>query len=100
MSVMILCSLRECIFTISGECIFDVSDDQFFVKGIVEGTCEIPGDFLNNGSYYISIIFVENSSKQLYYYEECLSFEVEDFRENMNWYGQWMGMYVLNFLLS
>jgi lipopolysaccharide transport system ATP-binding protein len=51
---------------------------------------EIPGDFLNNGSYYISIIFVENSSKQLYY-EECLSFEVEDFRENMNWYGQWMG---------
>jgi lipopolysaccharide transport system ATP-binding protein len=64
---------------------------QFFVKGIVEGTYEIPGDFLNNGSYYISIIFVENSSKQLYYYEECLSFEVEDFRENMNWYGQWMG---------
>jgi lipopolysaccharide transport system ATP-binding protein len=80
------------LFTISGECIFDVSDDPILCKkGIVEGTCEIPGDFLNNGSYYISIIFVENSSKQLYYYEECLSFEVEDFRENMNWYGQWMG---------
>lgn len=80
------------LFTISGECIFDVSDDPILCKkGIVEGTCEIPGNFLNNGSYYISIIFVENSSKQLYYYEECLSFEVEDFRENMNWYGQWMG---------
>jgi lipopolysaccharide transport system ATP-binding protein len=80
------------LFTISGECIFDVSDNSILCKkGIVEGECEIPGDFLNNGSYYISIIFVENSSKQLYYYEECLSFEVEDFRENMNWYGQWMG---------
>ncbi len=80
------------LFTISGECIFDVSDNPILCKkGIVEGECEIPGNFLNNGSYYISIIFVENSSKQLYYYEECLSFEVEDFRENMNWYGQWMG---------
>lgn len=80
------------LFTISGECIFDVSDDPILCKkGIVEGECKIPGNFLNNGSYYISIIFVENSSKQLYYYEECLSFEVEDFRENMNWYGQWMG---------
>ena len=80
------------LFTISGECIFDVSDNPILCKkGIVEGECEIPGNFLNNGSYYISIIFVENSSRQLYYYEECLSFEVEDFRENMNWYGQWMG---------
>src|SRR5690606_17917336 len=80
------------LFTISGECIFDVSDDPILCKkGMVEGECEIPGNFLNNGSYYISIIFVEDSSKQLYYHEECLSFEVEDFRENINWYGQWMG---------
>lgn len=80
------------LFTISGECIFDVSDDPILCKkGIVEGECTIPGDFLNNGSYYISIIFVEDSSKQLYYYEEALSFDVEDYRENINWYGQWMG---------
>lgn len=80
------------LFTISGECIFDVSDDPILCKkGIIEGECTIPGDFLNNGSYYISIIFVEDSSKQLYYYEEALSFDVEDYRENINWYGQWMG---------
>jgi lipopolysaccharide transport system ATP-binding protein len=27
----------------------------------------------------------------LYYYEEALYFDVEDFRENMNWYGKWIG---------
>ncbi|WP_372756553.1 ABC transporter ATP-binding protein [Mariniflexile sp.] len=80
------------LFTLSGECIFDVSNDSLlFEKGFIDGECNIPGNFLNNGSYYISIIFVEDSSKQLYYYEECLSFDVEDYRENMNWYGDWMG---------
>lgn len=88
----ILLAVGVHLFTISGECIFDVSHDPLlYKKGIIEGECHIPGDFLNDGSYYISLIFVEDSSKQLYYYEECLSFEVADFRENINWYGKWMG---------
>ncbi len=86
------------LFTISGECIFDVSNDPIICKkGIVGGECHIPGDFLNDGSYYISLIFVENSSKQVFYYEEGLSFEVADFRENINWYGKWMGYVRPNF---
>jgi lipopolysaccharide transport system ATP-binding protein len=69
---MILCSLLQgASLQFQENVFFDVSDDQFFVKGIVEGTCEIPGDFLNNGSYYISIIFVENSSKQLLLRRVC-----------------------------
>jgi lipopolysaccharide transport system ATP-binding protein len=80
------------LFTITGECIFDVSHTPaIYNYGILEGECHIPGQFLNDGSYYLSIIFVKDSSEVLYYYEESLNFDVEDFRENMNWYGKWIG---------
>jgi lipopolysaccharide transport system ATP-binding protein len=42
-------------------------------------------------SYYISIIFVKDTSIEVYYLNECISFDVEDYRENTNWYGKWMG---------
>lgn len=80
------------LFTIGGECIFDVSHPpERFRKGVLEGTCTIPGNFLNDGSYYISIIVVKDTSQPLFYFEECLFFEVEDYRENMAWFGKWMG---------
>jgi lipopolysaccharide transport system ATP-binding protein len=80
------------LFTASRECIFDVtSTPQGFKKGLVEGQCDIPGNFLNDGSYYFSLIFVKDTSVELFYLEECLALEVEDYRENMNWYGKWSG---------
>ena len=80
------------LFTLSGECVFDVCcAPEYYDEGILEGECTIPGNFLNDGSYYFSIIFVKDSSQQLFYLEECLHFEVEDYRENINWYGKWMG---------
>jgi lipopolysaccharide transport system ATP-binding protein len=89
------------LFTLEGECIFDVSHTpENFKTGIIEGECQIPGQFLNDGSYYFSIIFVKNSSEVLYYYEEALFFEVEDYRENINWYGKWMGAVRPNFPIT
>ena len=80
------------LFTVAGECIFDVSlPPQVHRKGILEGTCSIPGNFLNDSSYYFSIIFVKDTSQQIFYFENCLQFEVEDFRENIAWHGKWMG---------
>lgn len=80
------------LFTASRECIFDVnSSPQEYGRGLVEGQCEIPGNFLNDGSYYFSLIFVKDTSVELFYLEECLSLEVEDYREDMNWYGKWSG---------
>ncbi len=80
------------LFTYGGECIFDVpSPTQPCDKGLVEGECTIPGNFLNDGSYYISLIFVRDTSVQLFYLEECLSFDLEDYRENIQWYGKWWG---------
>lgn len=80
------------LFTVAGECIFDVATaPTTYDAGVIEGRCTVPGNFLNDGSYYFSIIFVRDSSQQLFYLEECLYFEVEDYREGLNWYGKWMG---------
>ncbi|WP_240615298.1 ABC transporter ATP-binding protein [Pedobacter paludis] len=78
--------------TVMGDCIFDVdSIAQPFQKGLVKGQCTIPGNLLNNGSYTISLIFIRNTSSAIFELEECLSFDVEDFRENTAWYGDWPG---------
>jgi lipopolysaccharide transport system ATP-binding protein len=80
------------LFTLSGECIFDVSTTpSIFKEGLMEGECSIPGNFLNDGSYYFSIIFVKNTSEPLFYLEECLYFDMEDYRVNTSWFGKWMG---------
>jgi lipopolysaccharide transport system ATP-binding protein len=80
------------LFTQSRECIFDInSTPQEYKRGLVEGQCEIPGNFLNDGSYYFSLIFVKDTSVELFYLEECLSLDVEDYRSDMNWYGKWLG---------
>lgn len=85
-------SLGFHVFSYSGECIFDVPSPSYvFKKGVIEGECKIPGNFLNDGSYYISVIIVKDTSVQLFYYEECISFEIADYRENIKWYGKWMG---------
>ncbi|MBF9253912.1 ATP-binding cassette domain-containing protein [Pontibacter sp. 172403-2] len=88
----VLLSTSLLLFSYGGECIFDVlSPASRCDKGLVEGECNIPGNFLNDGSYYFSIIVVKDTSVELYNYEECLSVDVEDYRENIQWYGKWWG---------
>jgi lipopolysaccharide transport system ATP-binding protein len=76
----------------AGECIFDVcSEGLEGVNGLIEGNCRIPGNFLNDGAYYFSMAFVKNENMRLFYFEACLSLDVEDYRRNISWYGKWMG---------
>ena len=80
------------LFTLSGECIFDIpSIPAVYNEGLIEGECTIPGNFLNDGSYYFSLYFVKDTSTELFSYDECLFFEVADYRENVNWYDKWWG---------
>lgn len=80
------------LFGVAGDCIFDVSSPRYGLeRGLIRGGCVIPANFLNDGSYYISIVFVNNTTKRLFYFESCLAFQVADHRENTSWYGKWIG---------
>jgi lipopolysaccharide transport system ATP-binding protein len=80
------------LYTASGECIFDlITAKDDCREGVIEGECSIPGNFLNDGTYYFSIMFLKDSSMELFYFEEGLHFDVKDYRANTNWLGNWKG---------
>ncbi len=81
------------VFKNSGELIFELASPNYtFKNGRVKGESVIPGNFLNDGLYYISLSFVKNSSTRLFYFESCLSFDVEDYKDSGNLYGKWSGI--------
>ena len=80
------------LYAFTGECIFNVgTTSQPFDKGLVSATLDIPGNFLNDGSYVVSVMVVKDTSPFLYQLAEAVSFEVEDHREGVTWYGKWPG---------
>ena len=60
-------------------------------RGLWEGVCVIPSNFLNDGAYTISIMIVQDQSSCLYNLDRALSFEIADFREAGAWHGKWPG---------
>lgn len=85
-------NLSVFLFTMAGECIFNIgSRAQVFAKGIVSSSMDIPGDFLNDGSYYISVMIVKDTADPLFFFEDAIAFDVQDHREGTVWYGKWPG---------
>jgi lipopolysaccharide transport system ATP-binding protein len=85
-------SVNVVLFSYSGECIFDVPSPEVKCNaGVVEGECIIPGNLLNDGSYYISLYVVKDTSIPLFDLQECLAFELEDYRGNIKWFDKWWG---------
>ena len=85
-------SIDLMLYTLLGECIFSIpSQPVVFNKGMIEGECTIPGNLLNDGSYFITLLFVKDTSVYLFKYESCLFFDVADYRENENRFDKWPG---------
>jgi lipopolysaccharide transport system ATP-binding protein len=80
------------LYTFTGECIFNVGTvSQPCSKGLISGTCSIPGNFLNDGSYMVSMMIVKDTSTVVFQMDEALTFDIQDYRENVTWYGKWPG---------
>lgn len=80
------------LYAMTGECIFNVGDEaKVYQKGIIKSSCQIPGDFLNDGSYYISIMIVRDRIAPVYFFEDALAFDILDYRDGTDWYGKWPG---------
>ncbi len=80
------------LYTITGECIFNIANTGIlFSKGVIRNEFEIPGDLLNDGSYFISIMVVRDDAKPIFFLEEALTFDIHDFREGTEWLGKWPG---------
>jgi lipopolysaccharide transport system ATP-binding protein len=81
------------VFSASDELIFELASNSASLKsGRIKGRSQIPGNFLNDGSYYISLAFIRNSAVRLFYLESCLYFDVEDFKDSGDFNGKWAGV--------
>jgi lipopolysaccharide transport system ATP-binding protein len=80
------------LYSMTGECVFNVANhSQTYKKGIINSELEIPGDFLNDGSYYLSIMIVRDAMAPVFFFEDALAFDIHDHREGTEWYGKWPG---------
>jgi lipopolysaccharide transport system ATP-binding protein len=81
------------VFNNAGELIFELASKNYrFKNGVVKGESSIPGNFFNDGLYYISLAFVRNSTARLFYLDSCLSFDVEDYQDSDDLGGKWAGV--------
>jgi len=86
-------SIELRLYSYSGECVFVVASPVIKSElGLVRANCYIPANFLNFGSYYITLYVVKDTTTTLFLYEECLSFDLEDYRGDTQWYGEWPGL--------
>jgi len=56
--------------------------------GLIRHTVEIPGDFLNTGSYYLNLIVVKDASTGILFQNNVAAFEVVEGEIVGNWYGR------------
>ncbi|MDR2663441.1 MAG: ATP-binding cassette domain-containing protein [Treponema sp.] len=73
------------IFGVSTEC-------KPLKKGIHKAIFHIPGGFLNDNVYYVTIHFVYDRSTAYFYCEHANSFEILDNRTALGYLGKWGGL--------
>ena len=82
------------LYAATGECVFNIVTQlpvPVLNKGLHTAECLIPGELLNTGVFSISIMVVKDTSVPLFNFEDILTFEVEEERENTNWHGRFPG---------
>ena len=82
------------LYAATGECVFNVITQlppPTLDVGLHHARCVIPKELLNTGVFYVSFMLVQDTAKPLFNFEEVLTFEVEEERENTNWHGKFPG---------
>lgn len=89
------------LFSATGECILNIATEAKKCNdGIITGRLSIPGHYLNDGNFTISIMVVKDQTVVLHNFENLINFEIADYRENAAWYGKWPGYVRPNFPFS
>jgi lipopolysaccharide transport system ATP-binding protein len=80
------------LYTADNVCVFNTASiPQVFPNGIVEATCEIPANLLNDNTYSVSLMVHIRGADGLHV-PDALVFEIEDVGRNAwGWYGEWSG---------
>jgi lipopolysaccharide transport system ATP-binding protein len=76
-----------------GECVFDLGSSSVQAqRSIMQLDVIIPARLLNNQTYSVSLTVVKNHSEPIFEFSNCLSLDVQDERQDMNYFGAWPGV--------
>jgi lipopolysaccharide transport system ATP-binding protein len=76
-----------------GECVFNLGSSPVKAQhSVLQLDMVIPPRLLNNQVYTISLTVVKNYSEHIFEFSNCLSFDVQDERQGMNYFGAWPGV--------
>jgi lipopolysaccharide transport system ATP-binding protein len=80
------------LYNLEEVCIFNVvSESEPRPAGLIRQVCHVPGDLLNDGSYYIRLLIVRDTSVPILSHPNVGSFEVHDVERQGAWFGKWPG---------
>lgn len=64
-----------------------------FPLGLFRSVCHIPGNFLNDGTYRVLLLVIENQNEVIFRNDDILIFHVQDAPDlRRAWYGKWPGV--------
>ncbi len=80
------------LYGLTGECIFRILSAATDVEqGILNGSVQIPGNFLNNGYYYLSLSFIDDRGEMIFEFPASVAVDIADHRENTSVFDKWIG---------
>lgn len=80
------------LYSLEEVCIFNVGSEAApRPRGLIRHACEIPGNLLNDGCYYIRLFIIRDASVAIFSQNNAAAFEVRDVPRAGAWYGKWQG---------
>ena len=77
------------LYTLEEVCVFNIaSEAESRPEGLIQHMVQIPGDFLNTGSYYLNFMLVQDSSRPMFLERNVVAFEVQEGDREGAWYGR------------
>jgi lipopolysaccharide transport system ATP-binding protein len=98
-----LINLTIFVNTLAGEAIFAYgSEAKNLSIGLHKAVCLIPSDYLNDEIYSVSVMIVGDVSYPISFFENIVTFEVNEERKTTGWHGKWPGLVrpILDFRFS
>lgn len=81
------------LYTGEGLCVLNAASEAVpRAAGPVRMVCSFPSDLLNDGTYTVSVMIVQDTSVVLCDLRDALVFDVRDAAREGNWYGKWPGV--------
>jgi lipopolysaccharide transport system ATP-binding protein len=80
------------LYSLEEICVFVVaSNASKRPVGLMRDVCEVPGNLLNDGNYYVRVMIVKDGSASIFVHPNAVAFEVDDVERRGAWFGKWPG---------